>query len=517
MEGYWWSPDARTLAYQETDEREVERFQIADPMHPERANDSFAYPRAGRHNALVRLGLMAAEGGPTTWIQWDREAFPYLAKVAWNQGSPLTILVQNRDQTVEELLAVASDGTTRLLLTETDPKWVNIDPSVPRWLPDGSGFLWSTERGGSSQLELRRPDGTLDRVVVPPEVGYRRLLHIDGAIRSIRYLASAEPTEQHVCRSSLDEPADRTRETSTPGEHDAEYGGRGVRVIYRSALTEASTWEVSLGETTVGHLTSLVEEPSLSPRVELVSVGADDLRAAIVRPSNHRQGMRYPVILMVYGGPHAQTVVQARGRFILAQFFAEQGFVVVSLDGRGTPNRGRDWERAIYQAFGDVPLDDQVRGLQALGARFPELDLERVGVYGWSFGGYLAALAMLRRSDVFRAGIAGAPVADWADYDTHYTERYMGVPLRADDAAYQRSSLLSWADGLRRPLLVVHGTADDNVYFLHGVRLSDALFRAGRPHEFLPLAGSTHSVADPVVAQLLFHRMADFFRRHLHP
>lgn len=517
MEGYWWSPDARTLAYQETDEREVERFQIADPMHPERANDSFAYPRAGRQNALVRLGLVAAEGGPTTWVQWDREAFPYLAKVVWNQRSPLTILVQNRAQTVEELLAVASDGTTRLLLTETDPKWVNIDPSVPRWLPDGSGFLWSTERGGRSQLELRRPDGTLDRVVVPPEVGYRRLLHIVGATRSIRYLASAEPTEQHVWRSSLDEPTDRTRETSTPGEHDAEYGGGGVRVIYRSALTEASTWEVSLGETTVGHLTSLVEEPSLSPRVELVSVGADDLRAAIVRPSNHRQGIRYPVILMVYGGPHAQTVVQARGRFVLAQFFAEQGFVVVSLDGRGTPNRGRDWERAIYQAFGDVPLDDQVRGLQALGARFPELDLERVGVYGWSFGGYLAALAMLRRSDVFRAGIAGAPVSDWADYDTHYTERYMGVPPGADDAAYQRSSLLSWADGLRRPLLVVHGTADDNVYFLHGVRLSDALFRAGRPHEFLPLAGSTHSVADPVVAQLLFHRMADFFRHHLHP
>ena len=517
MEGYWWSPDTRTLAYQETDEREVERFQIADPMHPERAPDAFAYPRAGRQNAQVRLGLVGVQGGPTTWVQWDRAAFPYLAKVVWNEASPLTILVQNRAQTAEELLAVAADGTTRTLLTETDPAWVNIDPSVPRWLPDGSGFLWSTERDGHSLLELRRPDGTLDRVVVPPEVGYRRLLHVDGAARSIRYLASAEPTEQHVWRSSLDEPAERTRETPLPGEHDAEIGAGAVRVIHRSALTEASSWQVLRGDTLVGSLTSLVEEPSLAPRVELVRVGEDDLRAAIVRPSNHRHGRRYPVILMVYGGPHAQTVGQARARFVLSQFFAEQGFVVVSLDGRGTPNRGRDWERAIHRSFGDVPLDDQVRGLRALGARFPELDLERVGVYGWSFGGYLAALAMLRRSDVFRAGIAGAPVSDWADYDTHYTERYMGVPAGTDDAAYQRSSLLTWADGLRRPLLVVHGTADDNVYFLHGVRLSDALFRAGRPHEFLPLAGSTHSVADPTVAQLLFHRMADFFRHHLHP
>jgi len=517
MEGYWWSPDSRTLAYQETDEREVERFHITDPMHPERAPDAFAYPRAGRQNALVRLGLVSAQGGATTWVQWDREAFPYLAKVVWNEDAPLTILVQNRAQTEERLLAVAPDGTTRTLLTETDAAWLNIDSSVPRWLPGATGFLWSTERAGRWQLELRRPDGTLDRVVVPPEIGYRRLLHLDGPGRTIRYLASDEPTEQHLWRSSLDEPATRARETPQPGEHDAEIGADGVRVIHRSALTEPSTWQVVRGDRVAGNLSSMVEEPALAPRVELVRAGADELRAAIVRPSNQHPGRRYPVILMVYGGPHAQTVGQARARFNLSQFFAEQGFVVVSIDGRGTPNRGREWERALHRSFGDVPLDDQVRGLQSLGERYPELDLQRVGIYGWSFGGYLSALAMLRRSDVFRAGIAGAPVADWRDYDTHYTERYMGVPTGDDDPAYRQGSLLTWADGLRRPLLVVHGTADDNVYFLHGVRLSDALFRAGRAHEFLPLAGSTHSVADPTVATLLYRRMAGFFRRHLHP
>lgn len=515
MAGYWWSPDSATLAYQETDEREVERFQIADPMHPERAPDAFAYPRAGRRNAVVRLGLVSANGGPTTWAQWDRDAFPYLASVTWDAGAPLTILVQNRAQTEERLLAVAPDGSTRELLRETDPAWVNIDPSTPRWLPNGGGFLWSTERGGRWQLELRRADGSLDRVLVPPDVGYRRLINVDSVRRVVRFLASDEPSEQHVWRATLDAPSTPERETTQAGEHDALVGSGGVRVVHRNALAEPSTWTVLRDDAVAGALTSNIEEPVVVPRVELVQVGDDHLRAAIVRPSNYRAGRRYPVLLMVYGGPHAQMVGNARGRFVLAQFFAEQGFVVVSLDGRGTPHRGRDWERAIHRAFGDVPLDDQVRGLQALGARYPELDLGRVGVYGWSFGGYLAALALLRRSDVFRAGIAGAPVADWRDYDTHYTERYLGVPTGDDDETYRRSSLLTWADGLRHPLLVLHGTADDNVYFLHGVRLSDALFRAGRTHEFIPLAGSTHSVADPAVATALYRHMATFLRRNV--
>lgn len=515
MAGYWWSPDSATLAYQETDEREVERFQIADPMHPERAPDSFAYPRAGRRNAVVRLGLVPASGGATTWVRWDREAFPYLASATWDPGAPLTILVQNRAQTEERLLAVAPDGSTRELLRETDAAWVNIDPSMPRWLPDGQAFLWSTERGGRWQVELRRADGSLDRVVVPPDVGYRRLVHVDGARRVARFLASDEQSQQHVWRTSLEANAAPQRETTQPGEHDAVAGSGGVRVVHRNALDEASTWRVMRDDDAVGALTSNVEEPALAPRVELVNVGDEQFRAAIVRPSNHRAGARYPVLLMVYGGPHAQMVGSARGRFILAQYFAEQGFVVVSLDGRGTPHRGRDWERAIHRAFGEVPLEDQVRGLQALGARYPELDLERVGIYGWSFGGYLSALAMLRRSDVFRAGIAGAPVTDWLDYDTHYTERYLGVPTGSDDPAYRQSSLLTWTEGLQRPLLVFHGTADDNVYFLHGIRLSDALFRAGRTHEFVPLAGSTHSVADPAVAQALYRHMAAFLRRNV--
>jgi dipeptidyl-peptidase-4 len=199
---------------------------------------------------------------------------------------------------------------------------------------------------------------------------------------------------------------------------------------------------------------------------------------------------------------------------LLDQWLADQGFIVASLDNRGTPGRGRDWERPVSRQFGSVPLEDQVAGLKALGAKFPEMDLGRVGVYGWSFGGYLSALAVLKEPDVFKAAVAGAPVVDWLDYDTHYTERYLGLP-DTDSAAYTEASLLTYAAGLRRPLLLVHGTADDNVYFRHTLKLTDALFRAGKEFDVLPLSGLTHMVPDPVVTQRLYGRIAQYLQKHL--
>jgi dipeptidyl-peptidase-4 len=187
---------------------------------------------------------------------------------------------------------------------------------------------------------------------------------------------------------------------------------------------------------------------------------------------------------------------------------------VVSFDGRGTPARGRAWERVIKNNLIDVPLNDQVEALQALGKEMPQMDLARVGIYGWSFGGYFSAMAAMRRPDVFRAGVAGAPVADFRDYDTHYTERYMGL-LKENESGYRASSVLTYAPKLERPLLIVHGTADDNVYFLHSLKLCDALFRAGKPFEFVPLAGFTHMVPDPLVTDRLYGRVADFLEKNV--
>jgi dipeptidyl-peptidase-4 len=253
--------------------------------------------------------------------------------------------------------------------------------------------------------------------------------------------------------------------------------------------------------------------------VELTKVGeGKGFHAALVRPQKFEKRKRYPVIVNVYGGPLPPTssgmVTASMNRWLLAQWLADQGFIVVSLDGRGTPGRDHDWERAIGKRFGSVPLEDQVAGLQALGKKYRELDLKRVGIYGWSFGGYLSALGVLRRPDVFKAGVAGAPPTDWLDYDTHYTERYLGMP-ETDAEAYREGSLLTYAEDLQRPLLLIHGTSDDNVYFRHTLKLADALFRAGKEFDLLPLSSMTHMTPDPVVTERLYSRIAGYFQTHL--
>ena len=241
----------------------------------------------------------------------------------------------------------------------------------------------------------------------------------------------------------------------------------------------------------LGELPSVAVEPPFKPNVTVEKVG--DYWTAVVRPRDFDPKKKYPVIVDVYGGPKHLHVVQAMRNWLVPQWLADQGFIVVAIDNRGTPGRGRDWERAIYQKFGTVPLEDQVKGLHALCDKFPELDRDRVGIVGWSFGGYMAANGVLRRPDVFKAAVAGAPVTDWEDYDTHYTERYMGL-LPESKKAYDEASLIPLAKDLKRPLLLVHGTADDNVYYRHTLKLANALFRAGKDFEALPLPGVTHMV-----------------------
>jgi dipeptidyl-peptidase-4 len=271
-------------------------------------------------------------------------------------------------------------------------------------------------------------------------------------------------------------------------------------------------------EKRVGELPSVAEEPGFTPKATVEKIGpGDGFYTTVVRPRDFDPRKKYPVLLDVYGGPHHLHVVRAMRNWLIPQWLADQGFVVVAVENRGTPGRGRDWERAIHGKFGAVPIEDQVKGLTLLAAKHPELDADRVGAIGWSFGGYMAALAVLRRPDVFKAAVAGAPVTDWEDYDTHYTERYLGL-LPADRKAYEEASLLPLAPKLERPLLLVHGTADDNVYYRHTLRLSDALIRAGREFEVMPLPGVTHMMsADPTVYERYMTRAVAFFRKHLGP
>jgi dipeptidyl-peptidase 4 len=517
--GYWWSPDSRWIAYQEADATGVERWQIPDPFKPDQPPHAQFYPRPGRENVKTRVGIVPARGGKTRWFEWNRAHYPYLARVDWHERAGLTLTVQSRDQTELALLgANPRTGETRVIWIEHDPSWVNLDQEVPRWLADGSAFLWTSEREGAWQLEVRDAQGQLLRVLVPAGEGYQGLLSVDETAGLVYYRASPDPRQSHLYRVPL-AGGDRISLTAgRPSMHRAVFARNHSILVHTTVSLEAPTesWVRRTDFTPVGELPSVAETPPFVPTVQMRLVGAKPgFWTKLVRPRRFEAGLRYPVVLHVYGGPHAQMVQAELGDQWLDQWLADQGFLVVAADGRGTPGRGRDWERALHGAFAEVPLTDQIAALQALGREFPELGLERVGIQGWSFGGYLAALGALRRPDVFKAAVAGAPVTDWLDYDTHYTERYLGVPTNGEDAVYRRNSLIEDAPRLRVPLLLVHGTADDNVFFRHSLKLADALLRAGRPFEVLPLAGFTHRVPDPVVMERLWQRRAEFFHRHL--
>ena len=524
FEGFWWSPDSRHLAFQETDERAVEKLSIADPFHPERVPDRFAYPRAGTANALVRLGVVPARGGRTVWVAWDSRRHPYLATVRWPRHGPLTLLVQNRAQTEERLLAAdPATGRTRLLLEERDQAWLDLDQEFPRWLEDGSGFLWLTERNGGPELELRAADGALRASLVPPAAGLVSLSGVDRARGMAWFTACGDdPTQERLYRVPLGGgPPVEVAVGDGPAQVSATLSEDGsALLVTRAAENQMPQSAVHRPDgARLAGLPSVALEPPIRMAAEVRKVGpGDGFWATVVRPAGFEPGRKLPVILSVYGGPgHRAWPLHGAARWavrrLLDQWFADQGFLVVSADGRGTPRRGRAFERAIRGDL-SLPLEDQVAALRALFAEVPEMDPSRVGVYGWSFGGTMAALAVLRRPDVFRAAVAGAPVVDWRDYDTHYTERYLGLPAEHPEA-YARSSLLAEAPGLSRPLLLVHGTADDNVSFLHSLELADALFRAGRPFQLLPLAGATHISRDPEATERLWQRAAAFFREHL--
>ncbi len=523
MRGYWWSPDASAIAYQETDHSAMERMHILDPMHPEREARAWPYPRPGQTNAAVRFGIVPVAGGATRWIEWDRERFPYLASVTWPHSGPLTVLVQSRDQQDEVLLAVDSTtGTTRELLREHDDAWINLDTSVPRWLANGQQFLWSSERSGEWRLELRDASGAVVRTLTPQGFGYRSLLDIDEERGEIWVRASAEPSETHVYRVSISGEGAPSRMTEERGEHEAAVARNGAQWVHTEDPLERAPRSVVKNRdgSVIAALGDTAESPPFSPNLLFENVGPSQLRTVLVRPRNFDPARRYPVIVHVYGGPHVRYVTANASRYLLSQWQADHDFIVVTIDGRGTPGRTRAFERAIDGDLISAPLEDQVAALRALGERHPEMDMERVGIWGWSFGGYFSAMAVLREPDVFRVGVAGAPVSEWRDYDTHYTERYLGLPEQAGaQGPYHVSSVLTYATEVppeqHRPLLIIHGTADDNVYFSHALKLQNALLRVGRPADLVALSGLTHMVPEPVVMRRMHERIMAYFEQHL--
>jgi dipeptidyl-peptidase-4 len=307
------------------------------------------------------------------------------------------------------------------------------------------------------------------------------------------------------------------RLTTEPGRHRAVR--QGEVLVTSSASMDWSGPRARLwrdGEP-AGEIASLADTPVLMPEVTFLTAGPHQIRCALLLPRGHQPGSaRLPVLCDPYGGPAAQRVVSARNAYLTSQWFADQGFAVLIADGRGTPGRGPDWDRLVHYDEATPNVEDQVAALEAAAGAHPDLDLSRVGIRGWSHGGYLAALAVLRRPDVFHAAVAGAPVTEQALYDTFYTERYLGHPDQHPEA-YEHNSIIADAPRLERPLMLIHGLADDNVVVAHTLRLSSALLAAGRPHTVLPLSGVTHMARQEDVAENLLLLQVDFLRKALGP
>ncbi|MEV7597797.1 prolyl oligopeptidase family serine peptidase [Kitasatospora sp. NPDC089797] len=525
--GFWWSPDGERLLVERADDSPVRRWWIADPANPDREPAEVAYPAAGTANAEVGLFVLDLYGGRTE-VVWDHGAFPYLARVHWSEGGAPLLLVQSRDQRAQRILGLdPATGATEVLFEEHDEVWLEAFPGVPAWTPDGKLVRISDTaeagEGGVRALVIG------DRAVTGADLHVRSVVAVTD--REVFFSASGgaaetDPEPGWIAVGRIGHDGKQLAWESANGRPFTSV----TSAVHAGGITVRATAEPDLPGTLVqvardlpeglvvddvAVIASHAETPVLTARPVFRFAGERRIPAAVFLPTGYdreRDGL-LPVLMDPYGGPHGQRVVQAHNPHLNSQWFADQGFAVVVADGRGTPGRGPAWEKSIAFDFAGATLDDQVEALHSLAGEFP-LDLDRVAIRGWSYGGYLAALAVLRRPDVFHAAVAGAPVTDWELYDTHYTERYLGDPAERPEV-YAANSLTGYAAGLERPLMIIHGLADDNVVAAHTLRLSSALLAAGRPHTVLPLSGVTHMTPQEEVAENLLLLQVDFVKRSL--
>lgn len=566
LRGMWWSPDARRLAVTRVDESSVRLAHLVDPSRPELPGREVRYPFAGTPDAHVTLALLDVETGVRTDLDLAAAAGPddvhYLARVDWRER--LLVGVQPRDQRALHVLEVEpSDGSVRSLRRVTAEPWVELVEGAPTWC---GGLLTVEDVDGP--VGLRRALCKDGEPVTPEGIDVRSVLSVhpvgDGAGTVLLSVTLDDPTSLHVIPVRLapqEGPVGtgsfvplqvevRAPLDAAPGVHHVtasarEDGTLDIAVVRRLDLLEHDA-EVSIVQfpaaggtpgdtsdrmwspTVVRRLASVAERPDLDVRPVMLRLGTRGLHAALLLPQRGAAahgGGQLPVILDPYAGPHAQRVLQARAAHHGSQWLADQGFAVLVVDGRGTPGRGPAFEHAVHQDLAGPALEDQLDALDAAAAIEPRLDLGRVGIRGWSYGGTLAALAALRRPDRIRCAVVGAPVTDWRLYDTHYTERYLGDPVTHSDA-YVRSGVVDVEGRLVGPddaardarpaeLLIVHGLADDNVLVAHSLRLTEALLAAGHPFSFIPLTNATHMASDPVVAARLLETQVAFLQRCL--
>jgi dipeptidyl-peptidase-4 len=533
--GYWWSPDDRHIAFARVDESPVkvtQRFEIsADNVEtfPQR------YPAAGGPNVIVRLGVSDIHTGAVTWIDLGADPDIYLARVNWlPDGKTVAVQRESRDQRKLDLLfANIETGESRVVLTETSDTWIDLNDELS-FLKRSHEFVWASARDGFLHLYLYDYQGKLVRRLtegpwVVDDFRARAIKAIDEKHRQIYFSATEKsPIERQLYRTSLDtrDPRRVTRITGEPGVHGVTFS-RDAGFYVDDFTSSTQPPQVSLRSADGRLLTYLIEnrldathpdapylaDNSVPEFGTLAAADGQQLQYRLFKPAHFDPARRYPAIVEVYGGPGVQRVLDAWTGSSFAQILTRAGYVVFQLDNRGSAFRGNAFQSPIRRKLGEVEVADQVRGARWLGSQ-PFVDPARLGVWGWSYGGYMTLMLMFKAPEVFRAGVSGAPVTDWTLYDTHYTERFLDKPSD-NPAGYEASSVLPYAQRLHGKLLVIHGMADDNVLFLHSTKLFRKLQDLELPFEVMVYPGAKHGLIRQHDGRHAYATMLRFFDQSL--
>lgn len=525
QDGWRWSPDSRHVAFWRLDQTPIKTFYLIDDLELYSRPVPIPYPKAGEPNSLAAIGVVDVETGETRWMDTGDNPDTYLARMDWAR-SPDELLIQrmNRKQNrIDLLLTDASTGVSRLLFSETSDTWVDVDNHL-RWV-DRDRFIWTSDRDGHDHVYLYGRDGGLLAQVTGGDFDVDTPVGLDAQAGVLYYTASAEgPLERQLYRTSL-EGGESERLSRGEGTHDVDLSPTGAFYVdTHSRLGTPAVVTVHRGDgSEVG---TLLDNRDLRGRLAAMGLNAPEffqfttsdgvsLNGWMIKPPEFDPSRRYPVLMYVYGGPGSQTVRDNWGgnRYLWHQLLARNGIVVVSIDGRGTGARGRDFKKMTYLNLGQWETHDQIEGAEYL-ASLPYVDPDRIGIWGWSYGGYMTLMSLMKGGDRFRAGISVAPVTSWRLYDNIYTERFMRTP-RENPEGYEKGAPLNLVPGLRGDLLLIHGTGDDNVHFQNSVQLVSALQQARKQFDFMAYPNKTHSISGEDTQVHLFTLMTDWIVEHL--
>ncbi len=520
FKGYWWSPDGRYIAYYQMDDRPVPEYPIVDfsLLHP--AVTMERYPKAGDPNPIVKVGVVDVQTANTLWLDLGEETDVYFPRVYWVPGTNQIAVMRldRHQQQLDFLFCDPQTGKSHLVLSEHDSCWINVDDFV-YFFKKKNWFLWGSERSGYRHLYLYDFQGNLIKQLTEGEWTVTSLEGVDERKGYAYFVGTRDGLlERHLYRVGLDSRKIK-RLTRAEGVHSVRVapGGRYFIDYFSAPLTPT---RVSL-YCTDGKLLKILEKnehPELAAyhlsAPEFLEIPGENgliYHAMMIKPPHFDPTKKYPVLVYVYGGPHSQLVIK-RFTNLWHQLMAQKGYIVFTLDNRGTANRGSAWERAIYRRLGQIELQDQLVGVKYLKS-LPYVDASRIGIWGWSYGGYMTLYA-LTRSREFKAGAAVAPVTDWHYYDTIYTERYMALPAENEDG-YYRGSPIHFADSLHGALLIAHGTGDDNVHFQNTEQFIDRLVEAGKMYRLVIYPGQGHSIRSTEDRIHLFRTITRFFLENL--